>query len=106
VREDLNLNMAEKTESDVDFVREQASETTLGAHAESPAEEAQLAEEKLPQNASTDENDENENADSPPQENTVTKTVTSQSQKMAKSKTFIVMGALCVCISNPRSVNQ
>lgn len=31
-----------------------------------------------------------------PEENAVTQTTTSQSQKLAKSKTIIIMGALCV----------
>ena len=33
-----------------------------------------------------------------PEENAVTQTTTSQSQKLTKSKTIIIMGALCVCV--------
>lgn len=40
-----------------------------------------------------------------PEENTVTQTTTSQSQKLAKSKTIIIMGALCVCVIGKLLVN-
>ncbi|OKL56896.1 hypothetical protein UA08_08045 [Talaromyces atroroseus] len=93
--------MAEKIDSDADYVRgEQTSETTIEAHAESSLEEKHLGEEEMPQRVSVDDNDEEieENANSPPKENAVTQTVSSQSQKMTKSKTVIVMGALCLSV--------
>lgn len=90
--------MAEKQEPGINPLREdeRASGTTLEAldassmDVTSPAEIEKKRTQEPP--AAGDPN-------AVPEENAVTQTTTSQSQKLTKSKTIIIMGALCVCFS-------
>ena len=87
--------MSEKPEPGINPLREdeRASGTTLEAldasfvDVTSPPEIEKTGTQELP--ATGDPN-------AVPEENAVTQTTTSQSQKLAKSKTIIIMGALCV----------
>jgi hypothetical protein len=85
--------MSEKPEPGINQLREdeRASGTTLEALDVSPPAEIEKTRTQEPP-AAGDPN-------AVPEENAVTQTVTSQSQKLTKSKTIIIMGALCVCIS-------
>lgn len=92
--------MSEKSEPGINQLREdeRASGTTLEAHDassvdfNSPPEIEKMRTQEPP--AAGDPN-------AVPEENTVTQTTTSQSQKLTKSKTIIIMGALCVCYYLP-----
>ena len=73
---------------------ERASGTTLEAHDASSADVASPEElEKTRTQQPPAAGDPN----AVPEENTVTQTVTSQSHRLNKGKTIIIMGALCVC---------
>lgn len=89
--------MTGNIEKDMDHVREEgASELTLEARDESsvkttpetlPAEGGKVVQDGSPI----------EDANTLPKDNALTQTISSQSQKRAKSKLFIIMAALCVC---------
>lgn len=94
--------MSEKPELGINQLREdeRASGTTLEAPEESSLDVTSPAEiEKTKTQEAPAAGDPN----AVPEENAVTQTVTSQSHKLTKSKTIIIMGALCVCI--PVSAN-
>lgn len=96
--------MAEKSETGVDHVREEHhSETTLEGRDESPVDaadpEKQLAEneQRAPQDAAVEQED-GQHANSLPEENVVTQTVSTTSERRRKSKTVVIMFALCLSV--------
>lgn len=96
--------MSEKSEPGINPLREDehASGTTLEAL------DASSVDVSSPQDIEKTRTQEPPAAGDPngvPEENAVTQTTTSQSQKLAKSKTIIIMGALCVCIIGNLSIN-
>ncbi|EED12355.1 MFS drug transporter, putative [Talaromyces stipitatus ATCC 10500] len=89
--------MSEKLDPNVNRAREdeRASGTTLEAHDESSVDVTPPTEvEKTRTHDVSAAGDPN----AVPEENAVTQTVTSQSQRMTKSKTIIIMGALCLSV--------